>query len=537
MTKHDLDDSPQQAAPGHVFVVKGDLTKLACDALIVPTAAEVEITSPWRAVVAASRIHEGRGNWYRVDVDRPRDWTRGVRAFRLPEQSLDRDVWLVQTGWDDATPAWVVDGLLEGLTTAHQHLRAPSKVGGRQRPLIGVPLVGTGAGGLAGRRGELIRERMPRLERLVSATGMDVALVLNDDRDAAAVQHIERPSGLDAELERHADGLAGRAARGELVLFIGAGVSMAAGMPSWAELLDELATEAGYPRGTLAGLPPLDAAEVAQIKMGQRFPQYMAERFTMRRHALAHALLASLQVQAAVTTNYDNGYELASAALKTPAPLRVLPRERALSGGPWLLKLHGDVVKPESIVLTRQQYLAHGETAAPLTGMVQSLLLTRHMLFVGFSLVDDTFARLTHQVRRVLAQALRDTGTVGTVLHLRDDPARAQLYAAELQHIHAGGRDEHVDVAARRLELFLDRLLSTTARLRDGSERYLLDDRYAGMPWMKEERSLRTTLLALAADVDPQVRRTAAWDRVREALADLGHSQGGPPQAPLRRRG
>ena len=59
-----------------------------------------------------------------------------------------------------------------------------------------------------------------------------------------------------------------------------------------------------------------------------------------------------------MTTNYDNGYELAAGAVQ-PAdrPAKVLPREYAEAGSPWLLKLHGDVAKPESIVLTRQHYV------------------------------------------------------------------------------------------------------------------------------------------------------------------------------------
>ncbi len=55
-------------------------------------------------------------------------------------------------------------------------------------------------------------------------------------------------------------------------------------------------------------------------------------------------MLAGLDVEAAVTTNYDNGYELASVAVRDPSrPLRVLPREYAEPGLPWLLKREAGV--------------------------------------------------------------------------------------------------------------------------------------------------------------------------------------------------
>lgn len=112
----------------------------------------------------------------------------------------------------------------------------------------------------------------------------------------------------------------------------------------------------------------------------------------------------------------------------------MLPFGQPRAGRRWLLKMHGDVQRPGSLVLTREQYLRFDELNAALAGVVQALLLTRHMLFVGFSLVDDNFARLAHQVHRVLrgGQAQRK---VGTVLALRKDPARERLYQADLEHL------------------------------------------------------------------------------------------------------
>lgn len=44
-----------------------------------------------------------------------------------------------------------------------------------------------------------------------------------------------------------------------------------------------------------------------------------------------------------------------------------------------------------------------------LSGIVQSLLITRHMLFVGFSLRDDNFHRIVDEVRRSVQE--QDVGS------------------------------------------------------------------------------------------------------------------------------
>lgn len=62
--------------------------------------------------------------------------------------------------------------------------------------------------------------------------------------------------------------------------------------------------------------------------------------------------------------------------------------------------MHGCVDYPENIVLTKQDYIRYEDRFAALAGIVQSTLLTRHLLFVGFSLEDDNFQRIFDSVRK-----------------------------------------------------------------------------------------------------------------------------------------
>ncbi|MGD6476249.1 hypothetical protein VWS16_22530, partial [Xanthomonas citri pv. citri] len=134
---------------------------------------------------------------------------------------------------------------------------------------------GTGGGGASGRRGDLLRTLIPRLRAAAEDAGIDVALVLRSASDHAAAQRVRRtmelPWPLDPQLLAAADGLADRARANELALFLGAGVSAAAGLPLWNELLVQLATDAGLPEEDLAGmdaLPPQDAASLLGRRMG-----------------------------------------------------------------------------------------------------------------------------------------------------------------------------------------------------------------------------------------------------------------------------
>ena len=65
-----------------------------------------------------------------------------------------------------------------------------------------------------------------------------------------------------------------------------------------------------------------------------------------------------------------------------------------------MLKLHGTVSRPREIVLTKRDYIRYNDRFAALAGIVQSTLLTRHLLSIGFSLADDNFHKIFDSVRK-----------------------------------------------------------------------------------------------------------------------------------------
>jgi hypothetical protein len=226
------------------------------------------------------------------------------------------------------------------------------------------------------------------------------------------------------------------------------------------------------------------------------------------------------------TTNYDQLFEQACDGTKRP--VAVLPYESARDRSRWLLKMHGCISRPDDLVLTRDDYLRYGERRAALAGIVQALLVTRHILFVGFSLNDDNFHRLVHDVRKALGTrtpGAADVREFGTALLLGQQAFLSELWAGDVRTLPMLGVDESAAMragAARRLEIFLDLVLM----LATSSAAHLLDSTYDGV-LTDDERSVRDALKTMRAQVPQSARRSAAWARVAGFLAGLGADE--PP--------
>lgn len=217
-----------------------------------------------------------------------------------------------------------------------------------------------------------------------------------------------------------------------------------------------------------------------------------------------------------MTTNYDVLVDDASAA--AGFPVRVLPERPRPDDRRWVLKMHGSIEQPDDIVLTREDDLRYEEQCAALAGIVQTLLMTRHMLFVGFALRDENFHRIADPVRKALRRSDTDDGgdRFGTALVLLDNRLQAELWRDELHWTAMAGPDGDEAAAARRLEIFLDRVLADTA-----SSSYLLHPSYESV-LSDRERALAAALRRFAAEVPAEAREGRAWARVARLLASLG---------------
>ena len=449
-----------------------DLTKLACDDILIPTDADLWVTSAWDALGAPPPVT----NRWADDGER-------VTASVIPAARLlgRRRRW-VNTGATAATAAvgWLREGIRQAMdAVAEDTSRLPLHK--RQRPLIGIPMFGVGEGGFDAVRGDALRALLDECDAATAKHGFDIVITCYRRSDYAALQRVRNErqnshASLSDVLQTEADRLGGLAAVGGLALFIGAGVSIAAGLPSWDKLIEQIAAESETYSARvkeLQDIPAVDAAALLKRENPQRFDQALVNALRTKHFAVSHALLASLRAQQAITTNFDTLYEDAS-PIPAGAPMTVLPWHRAVSGRPWLLKMHGDITS-KGIVLSRDEFLGYDTLWRPLASVLQAALVTKHVLFVGYSLTDENFIRLGRDVSAMF-ERIGVKRLVGSVVTLGSQQVLSELWQGDLTSIAMSDEPvQYTPAAARQLEIFLDRVAMIAA----ADERsYLLDPRY-----------------------------------------------------------
>jgi hypothetical protein len=548
--------------PGHVFIAQGDLTRLACDAWLLPCDGKSFVTESWFEN-APQHLKDEKSTWRRARG------SNGARLVGLPEAELLRprttadggdrarrfvawhdpnglrQAWLVNTGrWDGASADWYADGVEQFIKAASSSLPAEG-IHGRYQPLLGVPLVGTGQGGADQIKGDVIEAILRVLHQQARTSAFDIVLVTNTRAAFTAAQAARRSTflgagshadshwpELDDRLRQTASDLAVMAAQGKLVLFLGSGIGVGAGLPTWKALLLKLAGEAGISddeQQALSKLQALDQARIIETRLhavGRNIGEVVSRLLDAEVYSLTHALLASLPVQEIVTVNYDRLFEIASEAVMRPPA--VLPYMANREEDRWLLKMHGCVKHPEHIVLTREQYLRYSDSRAALAGIVQALLITRHMLFAGFSLTDDNFHQIVDAVRKAVSTAGALTEHFGTALVLEEDQLMEELWRGDIKFVSMSNgetvRSEGVNRVqaklARRFEIFLDYLLGAATT----NTPHLLDPDYSGV-LTREETEVKTLLNEFKRNfenISPAARETPAGIALSELLTSFG---------------
>jgi hypothetical protein len=504
-------------SPSHVFAFRGNIKHLQCDAWVVPTDQELSLTPAWADVPAI----ESR---FRVS-----DAFRAGDRFAepLPGWPSDAAVPVLTAVPYEGSMTFSADverRVVQGLEVSADVAAQRTSDRRRSRPLVAMPLFGTGGGGASAARGEFIGKILQTAREVAGRRQVDVALVLFGQADEALAQRIRRDDAraweaLPESLIGPALSLAESARTGALVPFMGAGVSYTSGLPLWGDLVTSLSDAGNLPtdlRESFGALDVLDQAVVLRRlfeKDGRDFRKAVVELTTADRYGLAPVLLAGLRPREAVTLNYDALYELASEDVGSPVTL--LPDDPAQVDRGWLLKLHGSVSSPSSIVLTRDDYLSFGKARAALSSLAKAMLLTRHLLFVGFGFQDDHFHELMHEVREVLPKDGSKARKLGTALMLRADPIQSELWGHDVDIVAMPSSDRAE--RGRSLEIMLDMVL---AHAREAGD-FFLDDKFQ-QALSDDELLLKERILRFVEESSPGERRTAAWSTLADALRSLG---------------
>jgi hypothetical protein len=194
-------------------------------------------------------------------------------------------------------------------------------------------------------------------------------------------------------------------ASGKCVLFIGAGISIGAGLPGWQDLIDKLKDE-------LPGTDQSDWLTIAQV-YEERFGRSALEEkikkltdTTGKNPSSVHRLLPSLGIDVWVTTNYDNFLERVLS--ETGQPFCVIVEDKDLPDvnprARTLIKLHGDTNRPETIIFTKNDFFLSQETRDLVWKKIGVYLAERSFLFLGYSVNDPDLSQIQASLIRRLTR-------------------------------------------------------------------------------------------------------------------------------------
>mgnify|MGYP001342048233 CR=1 FL=1 len=199
------------------------------------------------------------------------------------------------------------------------------------------------------------------------------------------------------------------------ILFVGAGVSMSIGLPSWQSFIERMVSElelepelVGGPDSTYQIL-----AEYYRLKHGSIGPlrSWMDRNWAVPRERVAksrlHELIVTLDFPIIYTTNYDRNLETAFEIHGKPFVKVANARDltKATDDVTQIIKYHGDFDDDASLVLAETDYFERLSFDSPLDVKFRADALGRTILFIGYSMSDMNIRLLLHRLWQTWRQS------------------------------------------------------------------------------------------------------------------------------------
>ena len=191
---------------------------------------------------------------------------------------------------------------------------------------------------------------------------------------------------------------------GQLVIFVGAGVSQSAGMPSWTKSVESMASHLW-----IAKVDAGDYLKIPQYLYNSRekkeYTQIVRDIFKFDQHVheqQIHELIIGFNTQTIITTNYDHLLE--QAAEKRSIVIKVISKDAGLpykKNSRELIKMHGDF-ENDNFVLKEDDYLAYSKNFTLIENYIKSIIGSKVVLFVGYSFNDPDLKQIFSWVKGIL---------------------------------------------------------------------------------------------------------------------------------------
>lgn len=204
---------------------------------------------------------------------------------------------------------------------------------------------------------------------------------------------------------------------GRLIPFLGAGFSKPLKLPDWSELIGWMADRIGFEPDLFRLHARYEQlAEYFQLSGHNHFQHLvheMTRRFDSeeavraRRKSRMHQALASFDWRTIYTTNYDSHVEGAlQDAHKKVSVLASFEdfQSRHDPGSCEVIKFHGTLTHPDTIVLTESSYFRRIALDAPVDQRLRADLLSNSFLFLGYSFSDTNIRYIWYRMQQLRSQ-------------------------------------------------------------------------------------------------------------------------------------
>jgi len=225
-----------------------------------------------------------------------------------------------------------------------------------------------------------------------------------------------------------------------VILFVGAGVSMNLGLPSFRALVAHIGEELGFDPDIFLSLADYQSlAEYYALERGSLgdLRSWMDTTWhpvtTDITKSEIHNLIVELDFPIIYTTNYDRWLE--EAHKKSGKAFRKVVSVGDLAkphnNETEIVKFHGDFSKDESIVLTESSYFDRFSFETPLDIKLRSDSLGRPLLFIGYSLADVNMRYLLYKLYNIWATSPQKTQRPKSyILMNRPNPIQERILEA-----------------------------------------------------------------------------------------------------------
>lgn len=191
--------------------------------------------------------------------------------------------------------------------------------------------------------------------------------------------------------------------RNRLVVFVGAGVSIPSGMPSWSTAIKEIKQHLGK---TIEESDILKIPQYYYNEHGKNnYVALMRKIFKYGKHLYPneiHLKILDFRTRYIITTNYDHLLE--QAAFEKNLVLDVVGNDRDLAYGiaeKTLIKMHGDF-EHDNFVLKEDDYLHYSDTFRLIETYLKALVAGNVVLFLGYSFSDPDLKQIFEWIKSIL---------------------------------------------------------------------------------------------------------------------------------------